>query len=82
MFEPKHAHDGISLAAPQIALSLRIFVVECTDQETGKHCKVAIANPEILKAEGEQRLQKKNPGSGSAAAWIGDIIPHGLFVQS
>ena len=55
MFETMHAHDGIGLAAPQIALSLCVFVVECTDRETGKHYKVAMANPEIIKAEGEQR---------------------------
>lgn len=54
MFETIHAHDGIGLAAPQIALSLRIFVVECMDRETGRHDKVAMANPEIIKAEGEQ----------------------------
>jgi len=55
MFETMHAHDGIGLAAPQIGLSLRVFVVECTDRETGKHSKVAMVNPEIIKTEGEQR---------------------------
>ena len=55
MFETMHAHDGIGLAAPQIGLSLRVFVVECMDRETGKHYKVAMANPEIIKAEGERR---------------------------
>jgi len=55
MFETMRAHDGIGLAAPQIGLSLRVFVVECTDRETGTHFKVAMANPEIIKAEGEQR---------------------------
>jgi len=55
MFETMHAHNGVGLAAPQIAQSLRVFVVECTDRETGKHYKVAMANPEIIKAEGEQR---------------------------
>lgn len=54
MFETMHAADGVGLAAPQIALSIRLFVVECTDNETGKHYKVAMANPEIIKAEGEQ----------------------------
>ncbi len=34
---------------------IRLFVVECDDPETGKHHKVAMANPEIIKAEGEQR---------------------------
>jgi len=55
MFETMHAHDGIGLAAPQIGLSLRVFVVEYTNRETGKHFKVAMINPEIIKAEGEQR---------------------------
>ncbi len=55
MFETMRAHDGVGLAAPQIGLSLRVFVVECADRETGKHDKVAMANPEIIKAEGEQR---------------------------
>jgi peptide deformylase len=54
LFETMHAHDGVGLAAPQIALSLRVFVVECTDRESGKHYKVAMVNPEIIKAEGEQ----------------------------
>jgi peptide deformylase len=55
MFETMHANNGIGLAAPQIAQSIRLFVIECTDTETGKHYKVAMANPEIVKAEGEQR---------------------------
>jgi peptide deformylase len=55
MFETMHANDGVGLAAPQIALSIRLFVVECTDPETDRHYKVAMANPEIIKAEGEQR---------------------------
>ena len=32
MFETMRAHEGIGLAAPQIGLSLRVFVVECTDR--------------------------------------------------
>jgi peptide deformylase len=55
MFETMRAHDGIGLAAPQIGLALRVFVVECTERETGKHSRVAMANPEIIKTEGEQR---------------------------
>ncbi len=54
MFETMHDARGIGLAAPQIARSIRLFVIECDDKETGKHHKVAMANPEIVKAEGEQ----------------------------
>ena len=34
---------------------MRLFVIECADRETDKYFKVAMANPEIIKAEGEQR---------------------------
>ncbi|GCE06889.1 peptide deformylase [Dictyobacter aurantiacus] len=54
MFETMHANNGAGLAAPQIALSIRFFVVELTDPETEKHYKVAMANPDIVKSEGEQ----------------------------
>ncbi len=54
MFETMHAHDGVGLAAPQIGLSLRLFVVEGMERETGTYFKLAMANPEIVKREGEQ----------------------------
>ena len=47
MFETMHAARGVGLAAPQIAQSIRIFVAEFEDH------KVAMVNPEIVKAEGE-----------------------------
>jgi peptide deformylase len=47
MFETMHAARGVGLAAPQIAQSIRIFVAEYEDH------KVAMVNPEIVKAEGE-----------------------------
>ena len=55
MFETMHANQGVGLAAPQIALSIRLFVVECTDPETNEYHKIAMANPEIIKSEGEQQ---------------------------
>ena len=47
MFETMHSARGVGLAAPQIAQSIRIFVAEFEDH------KVAMVNPEIVKAEGE-----------------------------
>lgn len=54
MFETMRANDGVGLAAPQIGLSLRLFVVEGTERDTDTPFKVAMANPEIVKSEGEQ----------------------------
>ncbi len=48
MFETMHVAGGVGLAAPQIALSIRVIVVEYEEH------KVAIFNPEIVKAEGEE----------------------------
>lgn len=47
MFETMHDAQGVGLAAPQIGLSIRLFVAEYEDH------KVAMVNPEIIKAEGE-----------------------------
>ncbi len=48
LFETMRVAPGVGLAAPQIAVSLRVFVAEYEDH------KVAMVNPEIIKAEGEE----------------------------
>lgn len=48
MFETMYAEEGVGLAAQQIGLPLRLFVMDC------KGIKLIAANPEIILAEGEQ----------------------------
>ena len=48
MFETMYAAEGVGLAAPQVGLSLRLFVMDC------EGLKLVAANPEIISAEGEQ----------------------------
>jgi len=48
MFETMYAAEGVGLAAPQVGLSLRLFVMDC------EGIKLVAANPEIPSAEGEQ----------------------------
>ncbi len=48
MFETMYAAEGVGLAAPQVGLSLRLFVMDC------EGLKLVAANPVILSAEGEQ----------------------------
>jgi peptide deformylase len=48
MFETMYAAEGVGLAAPQIGLSLRLFVMDCAG------IKLVAANPEIVNTEGEQ----------------------------
>ncbi|HXG83739.1 MAG TPA: peptide deformylase [Pyrinomonadaceae bacterium] len=48
MFETMYDAEGVGLAAPQIGLSMRLFVMDC------EGIKLVAANPEIIKKEGEQ----------------------------
>lgn len=53
MFESMYAAEGIGLAAPQIGISKRIFIV---DTSLGKEAKdkLTLINPEIVSREGKQ----------------------------
>lgn len=48
MFETMYAEEGVGLAAPQVGLSLRLFVMDC------EGIKLVAANPEVIAVEGEQ----------------------------
>ena len=52
MFETMYDAEGVGLAAPQIGLNLRLFVMDCED------VKLIAANPEIVATEGEQSGQE------------------------
>ena len=48
MFETMYAAHGVGLAAPQVGLSLQLFVMDCDG------VKIVAANPTVVSAEGEQ----------------------------
>jgi peptide deformylase len=52
MFETMYDAEGVGLAAPQIGLSLRLFVMDCDG------IKIVAANPEVITTEGEQSGQE------------------------
>ena len=53
MFETMHDAGGVGLAAPQVCISKRFFVMDVPD-ETGESNKLTFVNPEIISVEGEQ----------------------------
>jgi peptide deformylase len=57
MFESMYAANGVGLAAPQIGIGKRLAVIDVT---VGKNpeARVVLANPEIIRAEGEQREEE------------------------
>ncbi|MFN0141467.1 MAG: peptide deformylase [Pyrinomonadaceae bacterium] len=52
MFDTMYAAEGVGLAAPQIGLNLRLFVMDCDG------VKLIAANPEIVETSGEQSGQE------------------------
>lgn len=52
MFDTMYDAEGVGLAAPQIGLSLRLFVMDC------EGVKLVAANPEIVSTDGEQSGQE------------------------
>ncbi len=52
MFETMYDAEGVGLAAPQIGLSIRLFVMDCDG------IKLIAANPEIIETSGEQSSQE------------------------
>lgn len=52
MYETMYDAEGVGLAAPQIGLNLRLFVMDCDG------IKLIAANPEIAATEGEQSGQE------------------------
>jgi len=52
MYETMYDAEGVGLAAPQIGLGLRLFVMDC------EGVKLIAANPEIIETAGEQSGQE------------------------
>lgn len=52
MYDTMYDAEGVGLAAPQIGLNLRLFVMDCDG------VKLVAANPEIIATEGEQSGQE------------------------
>lgn len=53
MFDTMYETNGVGLAAPQVGILKRIFVIDCGDEE-GNSVPYVFINPEILEEEGVQ----------------------------
>jgi len=57
MFESMYAARGVGLAAPQIGISKRLAVIDCSNGERAEE-KIVLINPEIIKVEGSQTSEE------------------------
>ncbi len=72
MFETMYAAPGVGLAAPQVNVSKRLFVVDADeDEEHPEGTKHVVINPKIESAQEEVEL---NEGCLSVPGFIGDIV--------
>src|SRR4051812_21021659 len=64
MFDTMYDAEGVGLAAPQIGLSLRLFVMDCDGT------KLIAANPEIVSIGGEQSVKEGFLSGGKIPAVV------------
>jgi peptide deformylase len=62
MFDTMYKEEGVGLAAQQIGVPLRLFVMDCDG------IKLVAANPEIISVEGEQSGEEGCLSVGKVAA--------------
>jgi peptide deformylase len=76
MFETMHSHSGVGLAGPQIGQPIRLLVAEYVPdpKEEERGFKVALCNPEIVKASEE--MEDGIEGCLSIPGWIGEVPRH------
>jgi len=53
MFETMYAAPGVGLAAPQVGVSKRLYVMDCSGGKDPEQ-RIAMINPVVLTVEGEQ----------------------------
>ncbi|HET9393530.1 MAG TPA: peptide deformylase [Candidatus Rubrimentiphilum sp.] len=80
MFETMYAAPGVGLAAPQINVSKRLFVVDAgEDEEHPEGTKHVVINPKIESASEELELIE---GCLSVPGFVGDIVRYDRVVVS
>jgi peptide deformylase len=75
MLETMRDADGVGLAAPQVGLPQRLFVVELPEDEENNQPRQTyiLFNPEIVKARGEQIGYE---GCLSIPGYVGEVARH------
>lgn len=74
MYETMYAAEGIGLAAPQVAISKRIAVIDISPKKNERFC---IINPEIIASEGREMM-----GAGCLSVPnTHDKVPRATYVK-
>ena len=83
MIETMYAAPGIGLAAPQIAVPLRVIVIDLSSGQDKKQL-IKLVNPEFVEKEGEQRHEEgclSVPGYGGSPVRPARVTVKGLDLE-
>ena len=83
MIETMYAAPGIGLAAPQIAVPLRVIVIDLSVGED-KSQVITLVNPEFVEKEGEQHHEEgclSVPGYGGTPVRPARVVVKGLDLE-
>jgi peptide deformylase len=83
MIETMYAAPGIGLAAPQIAVPLRVIVIDLSSGQDQKQL-IKLLNPEFVEKEGEQRHDEgclSVPGYGGSPVRPARVTVKGLDLE-
>ena len=58
MHETLYKAEGVGLAAPQVGMCRRLFIMHLENEETGEEISVEAINPEIVSQKGKQRVKE------------------------
>ncbi len=81
MFETMYAAEGIGLAAPQVGVSVRLFVMDCQQPDEEPR---AVINPIIVESSGSDRAEEgclSIPGLSADVDRAEKIIMEGLNLE-
>jgi peptide deformylase len=74
MYETMYQENGVGLAAPQVAISKRIAVIDVSDERNQPFC---IINPEIIEKEGSELME----AGCLSVPYTYDKVPRALKVK-
>lgn len=83
MIETMYAAPGIGLAAPQIAVPLRVIVIDLSSGQDPKQL-IKLVNPEFVEKTGEQRHEEgclSVPGYGGSPVRPAKVTVKGLDLE-
>lgn len=81
MFDTMYDAEGIGLAAPQVGVAKRLFVMDVRDEEVGPH---AVVNPVVVESSGAERAEEgclSLPGLVGAVERPTRVVVEGLDVD-